>query len=376
MSKHILITVRWPLGGIRTYLGYMFNCAVFKNYSITILTPRLAEVELLRQELTTTNINFIETGESFSEYAKAVLSHIRSGNYDLIHSQGLSSALIAAIPAKFTKIPHITTLHYSFSEFEYPDRKSKLKLRIFEHVLALIDCIQPVSYSAADNLQQYLPHLKKHSDKITPILNGLDISSFRDCGEKRDLHNELSINNDIFIFGYMGRFMPPKGFKFIIDAVQNLDHNKEYQNKFVIVCAGSGDYIRESQKDIFDKGLSHYFHFLPFTTEVVQLLKSFDTMLMPSLQEACSVLAMEALAAGTPTIGTSCVGLGELLEGSPADIIPVADAAALSQSMINFIQNNKKPEFDSYAINARSRFDINHSAHSLDEIYQTLLLVD
>lgn len=373
MKKNILITVRWPLGGIRTYLSYMFKCDLFKQYQITFLTPKLEEVKLLQHELCSDSISFIECDEGMVHYTKAVLHHITSGKYDLIHSQGLSSALVAALPAKLSKTPHVTTLHYSFSHFEYPTYKSKLKLKLFERILSLIECIQPVSYSASKNLQQYLPYLKNNKSKIKPILNGLDISVFKNCSETRDLRSELNIKNEIFMFGYMGRFMPPKGFKYIIQAVQQLNKSQETRNKFVVICAGSGDYIRETQKEISDLKLNHYFEFIPFTTEVVPLLRGFETILMPSLQEACSVLAMEALSAGTPTIGTSCIGLEELLKGSPAEIIPIADAHSLSLSMARFISDNRKAEFEKYKDQAHQRFDINHSAQALEEVYRQLL---
>ena len=59
------------------------------------------------------------------------------------------------------------------------------------------------------------------------------------------------------------------------------------------------------------------------------VLAELDLLVVPSLWEASSVVSMEAMAAGVPVLGTDCIGLREVLRGTPSRVVRAGDPAAL-----------------------------------------------
>ena len=57
----------------------------------------------------------------------------------------------------------------------------------------------------------------------------------------------------------------------------------------------------EKKRKMQDKEGSPIDLFLPFVTNIASTLKGLDVVVMPSLWEACPLLAMETLVAGIPS---------------------------------------------------------------------------
>ena len=234
----------------------------------------------------------------------------------------------------------------------------------------MANVIQPVSQGAANNLLEFMPTLQNNrKQKIITIVNGIDTSRFL-IQESRDLHSELSLDRNVFLVGFLGRFMSQKGFTYLVQAVKKLLLDTSINRKIKIIAIGSGGYIREEMEGIESQGMKDDVYFLPGTNEVAKTLRGLDLLAMPSLWEACSLLAMEALVAGVPVVGTDCIGLGEVLEGSPAKIVHTRDVDELAEAILEHVITNRKDEFNRYAKIAAQRFDISRVVNELIQLYQ------
>ncbi|PZA18900.1 glycosyltransferase, partial [Modestobacter versicolor] len=67
-------------------------------------------------------------------------------------------------------------------------------------------------------------------------------------------------------------------------------------------------------------------------TDVADLLGAADVCVLPSVWEARSLTAQEALRAGTPLVATAVGGIPELV-GDAADLVPAGDAEALAEAV-------------------------------------------
>jgi glycosyltransferase involved in cell wall biosynthesis len=73
--------------------------------------------------------------------------------------------------------------------------------------------------------------------------------------------------------------------------------------------------------------------------ELPALLSQCDVLVFPSYFEGLAQVQLEALAAGLPIIGTNASGATDLIaDGREGYIIPVGDAEALREAMLNFIK--------------------------------------
>ena len=78
-----------------------------------------------------------------------------------------------------------------------------------------------MSHDARDNLLAYLPILKLFKRKVIAIPNGIEVEPFLKA-EKRDLRRELGLPRESFLIGFLGRFMSQKGFRYLVDALEQI----------------------------------------------------------------------------------------------------------------------------------------------------------
>jgi len=203
--------------------------------------------------------------------------------------------------------------------------------------------------------------------KVVVIPNGVEVERFLGS-DRRDLRTEYGLAQDTFLIGFLGRYMAQKGFRFLIDAIAQLK-SEILPRQPMVLCFNIDDgFIREEKESVRRKGLSDSVLFLPFVANVSATLKGLDVIVMPSLWEACPLLAMEALVAGIPLIGTDCLGLREVLNDTPATKIPTRDSLALSKALIKEMNNPSTTKAREYSREAAVRFDVRKRAAEIEQL--------
>jgi glycosyltransferase involved in cell wall biosynthesis len=163
--------------------------------------------------------------------------------------------------------------------------------------------------------------------------------------------------------------MSQKGFAVLVAAIGLLTRSTQVLPDFRVVVVSHGGFIREEQDRIAALGLSRYFVFLDFVKDVAPTLKGLDLLVMPSLWEASGLLAMESLVCGTPMIGTSCIGLRETLEDTPALSVAPGDPAALAAAIERRLIDSGKADATHFVSQAASRFDGRAAFAALRRLY-------
>ena len=373
----ILLVVRWPVGGIRTYLRDTYSSHDWSHYEFDIVAPDKEELRLLLEDLRHLRLSYIkvssECGEA--EFFRAVSLAILKGRYDLIHSHGLTATLAAALPAVLRRVPHIATSHDMFNDGHFRGFQGRMKRKMVGAVLSRLDAVHCISEASRDNILSYFPALSRNPGKAVAIRSGIDVSRF-DSNVVRNFREELGLSPGDFLVGFLGRFMSLKGFTVLVDAIEILGQQGESPQRPMVLAFGWGGFIREDQAYIRRKGLEDYFQFLPFTPDVAASLRGLDVLVMPSLSETCPLLAMEGLVAGVPVIGTDCPGLAEVLANTPATVIPMRDAAALAEAIRVRMRIPGRDESAEFAKEAKRRFDAENAAVRLAALYENTLLSD
>jgi glycosyltransferase involved in cell wall biosynthesis len=81
---------------------------------------------------------------------------------------------------------------------------------------------------------------------------------------------------------------------------------------------------------------------------------------------------MESLVLGVPVIGSDCIGLREVLHGTPSLVHQQDNPKSLAAALIQFIESPTTDDAKRYAIEAAKRFDVRLATDQLLEIYQSL----
>lgn len=366
---HILLVIRWPVGGIRTFIRYVYRRFDKSIYKFSIIAPNLEDMKILIDDLSGMEVSYIPFNENISSINLfgLIFKTIFFGKFDLVHSHGFMSGVYSALPARLTRIKHIMTSHDILLPKQFLGLKGYIHKKTLSIFLPMIDVIHSVSYDAHQNLIETLPNLKKFNVKSVTIPNGIEVERFNGS-EKRDFRKELNLGYDTFLIGFLGRFMSQKGFIYLVDALELLLKKIDLPKNPVVFAFGWGGFVREDREHINKKGLAPHFHFLPFTPNVAPVLKGLDIVAMPSLWEACSLLAMETMVAGIPLIGTDCIGLREVLKDTPSILVPAGNSQALAKAIEAEMKGPSVSKTEAFKKKASIRFDVKKQAAKLEQL--------
>jgi len=371
MKKHrILLVVKHPVGGIRTFFRYVYKGFCSEKYQFTLIAPNFPETRVLLEDLRELDLHYIPTDHNVSnkELFRLVTTTIRGQSFGLIHSHGFTSGACSIIGALSKQIPHILTCHDVFTSGQFVGLKGFVRKSALGVMLSMIDCIHCVSNDARDNLLAYLPILKLFKQKVITILHGIEVEPFLNA-ERRDLRREFSLPSDSFLIGFMGRFMAQKGFRYLVDALEQLKKIENLRKEPIVLAFGEPDgFIREEQDLVKKRGLAGSILFLPFVPNVAATLKGLDIIAMPSLWEACGLLAMEAMVAGVPLVGTDCIGLREVQRNTPAHVVPARNGIALAEALLLEMRNPSTARAMGFATEAAARFQVKDRAAEIEKL--------
>lgn len=367
MKINILVVARWPLGGIRTYMKYVYS-SFLGSYSITLLVPSTQEDAALKLDAEQLGIRLVvcPSGKGLAGLINGIFHELSCHRYQVIQSQGFISGLAVYPVNLFFHIPHILTVHGILEDKYLKGRFAWFKRAILAHVLCNIDVLYAVSNDMLVHLYEHFPSLKKAHCRKAVIPNGIDVSEFAGSRELlQPLRKSLGIGPDVFLFGFLGRYMQQKGFNYLINALQILEREETLDRKYHLLAVGSGDYLEHYKKIISEQGLSKRVTFIPFQGSVAGVYAELDAVVMPSVWEASGLLAMEALCMGVPLIASDCIGLRETVADTPAVVFQSENPDALANAMLCLMNNPQQETFLSFAPIAQQRYDVAHTAHEL-----------
>jgi glycosyltransferase involved in cell wall biosynthesis len=369
--------MRWPVGGIRTYILYNYPTLAARGYRFTFVGPADTWFRRFAEDLRDwEGVEFVEAPlqRKRCRLRSTVRSLLRSGRFALMHSHGMIAAAEAALANLRIGIPHVVTSHDVFRPEQVAGLTGRMKLWILGRLLQQTDAIVNVSHDAQENLLAYIPKLRKKPWQVLTIRNGIDMTRLSDLSElsTTSLRQHLGISTNVTLFGFLGRFMEQKGFLPLLEALEQLVAGNE-RIPCHLVAVGSGDHEREYYREVERRGLTSHVTVMPYMPDIRPVLQQLDVLVVPSLWEACPLLPMEALALGVPVLGSDCIGLREVLRGTPSMVAPAGNAEAWCRALREAMTTPWTEAARAYAVEARRRFDVTRSARQLGSVFDQLL---
>ena len=363
---NVLLTALWPVGGIRTFFRYVYGHEAFSDATFHLLSPDEGLSAYLETHLPKQRIKVRSVPRSGLRLAAATSTLLRRGGFDLVHSHGFSAGVATELGRLGSGTPHLMTAHDVFLPASFRGARGRGKRILLQHVFRRLNGIHAVSEDGAANLFEYLPALKR--ERVTPILHGIDAPRFA-AAEAVDIRRLPGVPAEALVIGFFGRFMAQKGFRTLVDAVEIMVGERLLARPIRVLTFGWGGFIREDFQYIAERGLHQHFLQQPQQDHPEGWIRGVDVVAMPSRWEACGLLAMEALCAGTPIVGTHCIGLREVLSGSPAPMVSPEDPAALAEALAAMAEPGARAPFTAYQPRAAERFSIDRPARALRSLY-------
>jgi N-acetyl-alpha-D-glucosaminyl L-malate synthase BshA len=140
----------------------------------------------------------------------------------------------------------------------------------------------------------------------------------------------------------------------------------------VLVMVGDGPDRHDAEQEARDLGVDKDVRFLGKIDSVAPLLAAADLFLVPTNAESFGLSALEALASGTPVIGTNAGGLPEVVKNGETGILcGVGDVDGMSGAAIGLLTNERNWAAMSAAAaaDARRRFGMDDIVKRYEDLY-------
>lgn len=148
------------------------------------------------------------------------------------------------------------------------------------------------------------------ADRIEVVHDGVPISAI-DKMPPADIHAELWLPHGSPIVGNVAALVPHKGQKDLIAAAAKVVRAVP-DARFVIL--GEGELRPALEQQVRDLGLDRHVFLPGFRPDVLPLQKGFTLFVMSSLTEGLGSSMLDAMACGTPIVGTRAGGIPEAIE--------------------------------------------------------------
>lgn len=193
------------------------------------------------------------------------------------------------------------------------------------------------------------------------IPNMIDVQKYLSTTEQRQEAKTAIGMEGKFVVGSVGRVARIKNYELAISTIAEL---KMKGTEAHFVCYGRFDendaYCSQLLNQAKEMGVTEFVHFKGNTTQVAQDIKAFDVFLMPSTTEGFGMAAIEAQAAGIPTLLSTGVPRIVDIESGLASFYPLNDTSKWVEGVQNALHiprpsNEKIMEcFDAKGYNSRT----------------------
>ena len=144
----------------------------------------------------------------------------------------------------------------------------------------------------------------------------------------------------------------------------------------VLVMVGDGPDRHDAEQEARELGIDRDVQFLGKIDNVAPLLAAADLFLLPTDAESFGLSALEALASGTPVIGTNVGGLPEVVRNGESGVLcGVGDVEGMSSAAEELLTNAArwKAMSECAAQDARKRFAMDDVVQRYETLYSATL---
>lgn len=243
------------------------------------------------------------------DYAKHLIKNF--GPFELIHAHDWLVCQAAKTLKHQFQLPLVSTIHateHGRNQGIYSDIQRKihhLEWQLTYESWRVIGCSQYMEREIRELFQ--LP-----ADKLDIIPNGVDPSLIQVSKPDKEVRSQFALPDEKIIF-FVGRMVREKGVQVLLDSVPEVLSTCP-EAKFII--GGKGPMLEELKRKAQEMGISDKVVFTGFISDETrnQLLHFASATVFPSLYEPFGIVALEAMAAGTPVIVSDVGGMSEIIE--------------------------------------------------------------
>jgi len=283
--------------------------------------------------------------------------------YDLVHVHLFPSLYWASMAVRLNrKNPRLI-----YTEHNTHNRRRDYKLlrRIERIIYSTYERIICISVGVQDKL---VDHIGQQIGLRTIVINnGVHIERFSKAIPLKISHIPWDISFEKITILMVARFSESKDQQTAIRSLTTLD------NRFQLALAGEGPKKENCMDLVSSLKLKQRVYFLGIRKDIPELMKTADICLLSSNWEGFGIVAVEAMASGTPLIASDVSGLSEIV-GDGGLLFEKGNYKELA-GLIEKLASNKElsEEISKKAQQQSSKFTIERMAESYSRVYLNIV---
>ena len=315
----------------------------------------------------------------------------------IVHTHTSKAGILGRIAAREARVPIVVHTPHGHVFHSY---ESGLKTKLFIHAEQY--CARSADRLVALTENERREHLELRVGR-TPQWNivhsGVDFAPFEAArGEGNAVRRELGIPLGETVIGTVGRLVPIKGQRYLIDAFAGIARVRpglhlllvgdgELREELTAQASGLGlavrahdvaasDVRRDGAAGSVGDSVRGTVHFVGLRRDVPRLMAAMDVFTLPSLNEGMGRVLVEAMAMELPCVASRVSGIPDVVsEGETGLLVPAREPEALATALLTVLDDPARAR----ELGRRGRervvpeFGVERMLEKLEAIYRELL---
>ncbi|MCV7408729.1 alpha-(1-2)-phosphatidylinositol mannosyltransferase [Mycobacterium florentinum] len=349
-------------GGVQSHVLQLAEVLRERGHEVSVLAPASPHVRLPEYVVSAGKAIPIPYNGSVArlQFSPAVHGRVRrwltDGDFDVLHLHEPNAPSLSMWALRIAEGPIVATFHTSTTK--------SLTLSVFQGLLRPLH-EKIIGRVAVSDLARRWQMEALGSDAVE-IPNGVDVAALASAprldGYPRPGRTVL----------FLGRFDESrKGMGVLLEALPRV---VERFPDLQVLVVGHGD---EDELRTKAGALAEHMHFLGQVDDAgkASAMRSADVYCAPNIGgESFGIVLVEAMAAGTPVVASDLDAFRRVLcDGEAGRLVPVGDAAALADGLIEMLENDALRErYVAAAAEAVARYDWQVVASQIMRVYETV----
>jgi len=300
---------------------------------------------------------------------------------DIIHNQTPGPLALAVFRyAKKRNIPIVSTGH------AYPDNltqqvklpelaKKPINAAMNAYFLSFLRRSEYATMPTEQAIADLLPKNRRFFKvPCKAISNGIDLSRFASGRANAEIYKKYDIPENAPIVLYVGRIDPEKSLDILMAAFA--DVLQKVPNAHLVIV-GDGTARQKLEKIAEEGGFSECVHFLGRIVgdDLPQIYRTGSVFAITSKTETQSIVVMEAMASGLPTVAVRAGAVPELVKhGKNGYIYEPDDIENIARGIAHVLSDGSlHDKMSDDAIKRIKKHDISYTLTRIEDIYNTVL---
>jgi glycosyltransferase involved in cell wall biosynthesis len=330
VASHVSVTVVVLIPHPPNLSRYRSQRSRFANKSEAPELEHTISVYYLRYRTIPELGKYLNSAQAFRALARFLRRH--NEQFDLVHAHFAYTTGFAAVRAgRNFSLPVMVATYGSDINFYTKRTPQNFAAALFT-IWALRHATAITALSK--DLAAKIAALGISHRQITVIPLGIRETIFFPRGEKTMLRRQLQLPTAGPLFLFAGNWVPVKGLNYLFEAFARVCQQLQ-EAKLIMI--GSGELQPLLKRQAQKIGIVNQIIWIgqKAHAEIPLWMSAADFLVLPSLSEGYGLVALEALACGTPVIASRVGGIPEILTSNDFGIlVPPRDSEALARAML------------------------------------------